>query len=393
MILGAGLLQLPAIRIAKKLGVFPIVADINPKAIGFEEDSIEKLIISTTDTRMILNAAREHHIDGIITVASDVPVPTVAYVCEQLGLRGVSTLTAKRATNKADMRICLSESNVPMPQFSVATTFTELCEAAKVFDYKVVIKASDNSGNRGISMVENPKNLTALKRAFDYAKENSKDNRILIEEYMNGPEFSVEGISIDGKFNAIQVTDKITNGAPYFVEMGHTQPSEQPAEVVASIIDVARKAVKAVGIENGPSHTEIKLTSDGPKIVELGARLGGGCITSHLVPLSTGVDMIEACIKIALGEKPDIEPKYSAGAAIRFFNSHSGVFTAVSGVDKALKSEGVTEVNFFKPVGSTIPDLKTGLDRIGYVIAYGETRSQAIENCERAISQIHINIS
>lgn len=393
MILGAGLLQLPAIKKAKQMGLEVLVADMNPGAVGFEEEGLSKLLISTTDTDKVLRAAREHGIDGILTVASDVPIPTVAKVCEELGLPGVSCETARYATNKADMRKRLQAAEIPVPAFGAAKDLKSFLEIARDFkDKKVVVKSSDSSGNRGVSMVKNASDIDMLSQAFEYAKLHTRDGRVVIEEYMSGPEFSVEGMSINGKYFPVQVTDKITSGPPYFVEMGHTQPSAQPEAIVNAIKNAAEKGVLALGINNGPSHTEIILTSEGPKIVEIGARLGGGCITSHLVPLSTGVDMIEANINVALGNPIEIEPKFHKGAAIRFFNSHAGVLTGIKGVEKALTDNGVKEVGFFSKIGDQVNELKTGLDRIGYVIAQGETRDEAIENCAQAMDEITLTI-
>lgn len=393
MILGAGLLQIPLIRSAKELGLEVLVADMNPDAIGFSEDGIKRFVVSTTDTAGILEVARKEKVDGILTAASDVPMPTVAAVCEDLGLHGISKQCALRCTNKAEMRKCLSESGVPIPRFIVVSSVDDAISAGKEFNGKIVVKASDNSGNRGISMVDDGGDINGLETAFQYALQNSRDKRVLIEEYMDGEEFSVEGMSINGVYQAVQVTDKITNGSPYFVEMGHTQPSAQPKEILDSIIQVASEAAKALGITDGPSHTEIKLTSNGPKIVEVGARLGGGCITSHLVPLSTGVDMVKSAILVSLGETPDIHHRITKGAAIRFFDSHKGVISKIDNIEMVLSMPGVKEVSFFKTIGDSVNDLKTGLDRVGYVIAQGENRESAIKNCEAAMEQVKITLS
>lgn len=390
MILGAGPLQLPAIRKAKGMGLEVIVADMNPDAVGFQEAGIIKEVISTIDTDKVLEAAKRHNIDGIITVASDVPMPTIAWVCQEMNLKGITPKTALNATNKAEMRKSLAAAKVPIPKFFIANTLEKFIEASKNFTKSFVAKASDNSGNRGVSLVDDPSDREKLKAAFDYAKNNTRDGRVLLEEYMEGPEFSVEGISENGVYNVIQVTDKITTGAPYFVELGHTQPSAQPKEILEQIKDVAKRGVEALGISEGPSHTEIKLTQEGPKIVEIGARLGGGCITSHLVPLSTGVDMNDASILIALGKKPDLEEKYKKGSAIRFFTAEEGTFIGVEGEKEASEIKGVKEIGYLKHIGEFVPKLKTGLDRVGYVIAQGEYREDAVKICEKALEKIKI---
>jgi biotin carboxylase len=337
---------------------------------------------------VILDGA--HNIDGIMTVASDVPMQTIAAVCECMGLNGINKRTALNATNKAEMRMCLDKAGVPIPRYFVADNLDEFIALCSNFDKKFVVKASDNSGNRGVSLVDDPLDKDKLISAFKYAKENTRDGRVLLEDYMDGKEFSVEGISVGGVYHVIQVTDKITTGAPYFVEMGHTQPSAENEEVLNNIQSVAKNGVAALGILDGPSHTEIKLTSDGPKIVEIGARLGGGCITTHLVPLSTGIDMVGANINIALGQTPDISHKYTKGSAIRFFKCEPGVFSGITGVEKASSLKGVIEIGFLKNIGDNIEELKTGLDRVGYVIAQGESREEAARICEDALNMIKI---
>lgn len=389
MILGAGPLQLPAIQIAKHKGLDVVVADMNPNAIGFKESNIVKELISTTDTKRILEASIRHKIDGIITVASDVPMPTVATVCEKLRLNGISIQTALNSTNKAEMRTRFKEKEVPSPKFFVARTYDEFIALSRNFRDKFIAKASDNSGNRGVSLVENICEVE-LKTAFEYAKSNTKDGRILLEEYMEGPEFSVEGISVEGEYHVIQVTDKITTGAPYFVELGHTQPSLLDEKTLNSIKNVAQKGVEALGICCGPSHAEIKLTSSGPKIVEIGARLGGGCITSHLVPLSTGINMIEASIDLALGNIPDLSPKFSKGAAIRFINGDEGIIDRFEGIALANDNPNVIEIGFFRNEGDYVPPLRTGLDRIGYVIVQEKDNESAARECENVLKQIKV---
>lgn len=142
-----------------------------------------------------------------------------------------------------------------------------------------------------------------------------------------------------GKVHILAITDKLTTGAPYFVEMGHSQPSRLPEKDLLKIRDLTSRAIKAVGIENGPAHVEVMQTKQGPKMIELGARMGGDCITTHLVPLSTGIDMVKATIDIALGIEPDIIPKFSKGSAIRFFKVPCGVIESIEGVESSRKKQ------------------------------------------------------
>ena len=205
---------------------------------------------------------------------------------------------------------------------------------------------------------------------------------------MVGPEVSVEVIVYEGVPHVLQITDKLTTGAPHFVEMGHSQPSRLAAEDQEKIRDLASRAAKAVGLENGPAHVEIILTKDGPKMVEMGARMGGGCITTHLVPLSTGIDMIKATIDICMGQTPDIAQKLQKGSAIRFFNPSQGEITAIEGVEEAQKIPGVREITFTKNVGDQIVELNSGADRAGYVIAQSADPALAVNICLQAQQEI-----
>ena len=210
---------------------------------------------------------------------------------------------------------------------------------------------------------------------------------------MEGPEVSVETLAVNGNINVIQITDKVTTGAPYFVEMGHSQPCLLSESARKRIAEVAIAANKAIGIKNGPSHTEIKVTQSGPKIVELGARLGGDCITTHLVPLSTGVNMVEASIRIAIGEKPDLKPKWNKGAAIRYLRTATGTIKEITGIEKAEKVPGVKQVSIVHSIGEQIGEIKSSVDRAGFVIAQSEDAAKAIAVAEKAIRAIDIVVT
>lgn len=392
MILGGSILQLPAIKKAKEMGLQVIVVDMNPEAIGFSEVGIEKEVISTIDIPEVIKAAKKHNIDGIMTLASDMPMRTVAAVAKELNLIGISEETALKATDKAEMRKALKKHNVPIPRFYKVTNQLEYCRATKQFQSAFIVKPADNSGSRGIMKVDNIDDKNLLEEAYEYSHEFSRNGNIIIEEYMNGPEVSVETLSVDGVCHVIQITDKLTTGAPHFVEMGHSQPSKLPNEIKKKIKEVTIAANKAIGIENGPSHTEIIVTEEGPKIVEIGARLGGDNITTHLVPLSTGVDMVEACIKIALGEKPDVKVKFSKGSAIRYFNQKEGVIKNIVGIEVARKAKGIKEVSIVHGKGDLIEEITNSISRIGFVIAQGENEKEADNSCKKVLDIIVIEM-
>ena len=392
MILGASILQLPAIEKAKEMGLEVIAVDMNPEAIGFNVSGVIKEVISTIDASAIVEAAKKHQIDGIMTLATDMPMRSVAAVAKEMGLVGIDAETALKATNKAEMRAALQAGGVPIPKFFKVANEEEYLEAVKQFTVPFIVKPADSSGSRGIYEVQDITDQNLIKKAYEYCKPFSRVGDVVVEEYMSGPEVSVETVSVDGVCHVIQITDKLTTGAPHYVEMGHSQPTKHSKEVADKISEVAKAANKAIGIKNGPSHTEIIVTSEGPKIVELGARLGGDNINTHLVPLSTGVNIVECCIRIALGEQPDIEPKWNKGSAIRYFEQHAGVINSIGGIEDAEKMPGIQQISIVHGIGEEITEITSSGARIGFVIAQDENADKAIADCMTALESIKVEI-
>ena len=163
-------------------------------------------------------------------------------------------------------------------------------------------------------------------------------------------------------------------------------------EVADDIARVTKLAVKAIGIGDGPSHTEIKATKDGAKVVELGARLGGDCITTHLVPLSTGIDMVKCCIEIAMGLRADLTKQFERGAAIRYLDSRDGMLKAAEGVDEARRAAGIADVQIVHGVGETVREIRGSNDRIGFIVSEGRDAQDAIQKAEYAKSLVKLQI-
>lgn len=388
LIIGASILQLPAIKKAKELGHYVAVADFNPNAVGIPfADKFYNA--STIDIDAICEVAKDFHPDGIMTLATDMPMRSIAAATSLLGLPGISMDTAIKSTDKGEMIKAFKEHGVESPWFYIIEKEKQLQEVMPCIEYPCILKPTDNAGSRGVMMVNSE---AELMEAYQYSVSQSRGGWVILEEYMTGPEVSVEVMVVDGEPHVLQVTDKLTTGAPYFVEMGHNQPSMLPTNDVERIKDLACRAVKSVGINCGPSHVEIKLTPSGPKMVELGARMGGDCITTHLVPLSTGVDMIKATIDVSLGLTPNITPTLQKGSAIRFLDAPNGIIKVIEGVEKAQNIDGVQEVSLTKAIGEEVTDIHSSLDRCGFVIAQCDSANDAIEVCEKAKKEIQITI-
>ena len=388
LIIGASILQLPAIRKAKELGYYVGVADYNPNAVGVAEAD-EYFNVSTIDVDGVVKVAKIFKPDGIMTLATDMPMRAVAKACEVCGLPGISFDTAIKATDKGEMIKAFEAASVEHPWYYIVPSRAELTTLIDEITYPCIMKPTDNAGSRGVVLCHSREELES---EYIYSRQESRGGRVIIEEYLEGPEFSIEIMVVDGEPHVLQITDKLTTGAPHFVEMGHSQPTRQNEANREKIRDLAVRACKAVGIHIGPAHVEMILTKDGPKMVELGARMGGDCITTHLVPLSTGIDMVGCTIKLACGERFDIEPKFNKGSAIRYFDAHDGVIKNIDGIDDAKKIAGVQEISIVHQVGETIGEIDSSTDRVGFVIAQGETVEEAVNSCEKAMEKVHFVI-
>lgn len=386
LIIGASILQLPAIKLAKDLGYYVGVIDYNPHAIGVQYAD-EFFNVSTIDIEGVVKTAESFKPDGIMTLATDMPMRSIAAACEKLGLCGISLETAIKSTDKGEMIRTFEANGVEHPWYYILSIPDELEDVIDKITFPCISKPTDNSGSRGVMLIHNE---AELRDAVSYSSQNGRSGGVIVEEYLIGPEVSVEVMTLDGQPYVLQVTDKLTTGAPHFVEMGHSQPSRLPSDDVEKIKDLACRAVKAVGIRNGPAHVEIILTANGPKMVEIGARMGGDCITTHLVPLSTGVNMVESTIRIACGEAPDIERKFNKGSAIRYFNPLAGEIKEIRGVEAASDIKGIREISFVKNVGDTVGSIGSSTDRVGFVIAQADTVEEAVHICEQACEMIEI---
>lgn len=388
LIIGASNLQVPGILKAKEMGFETAVVDFDPRAMGVKyADNYYN--VSTIDQEGVYEAARDFGADGIMTLATDMPMRSLAYACNKLNLVGIDYDTAVRATDKGEMIKAFEEYDVAHPMYLILENGKSIDDIVDKIVYPLIIKPTDNSGSRGVVLVHNKEELYD---AISYSIEESREGNVILEEYMVGPEVSVEVIVLDGEPHILQITDKLTTGAPHFVEMGHSQPSRLSEEIQNEIRILASKACKAVGIVNGPAHAEIIVTENGPKMVEIGARMGGDSITTHLVPLSTGVDMTKATIQIACGQTPDIDKKINKASAIRFFNVSEGEIISISGVEEAKKIPGVKEIIFTKKVGDIVGDITSSNDRVASVITQADTPENAISICEKALQKVHVEI-
>lgn len=388
MIIGASVLQLPAILKAKEMGLYVGVADYNPQAIGIQYAD-EFFNASTMDEDAVLEAALKFKPDGIMTLATDMPMRGVAKVSEKLGLHSISYDTAFKATDKFEMIKAFKAHDVASPWFFTVDSLDELKELENQLSYPCIMKPTDNAGSHGVVLAHRFEDLL---ESYEYSHASARHGKVILEEYLQGDEVSVEVMVVNGSVNILQITDKLTTGAPHFVEMGHSQPSRHPFETQQAIKDLAVQACKAVGINQGPAHVEMMVTKRGPVMIELGARMGGDNITTALVPLSTGIDMVKATIEVALGNPPDIEPKCHCSSAIRYLDAPEGIIANITGVEEARHMPNVKDVIMTKTVGDPSTPIQCSNDRIGSVIVQAATADEAVKSCEEAMKLIKIEI-
>ena len=265
--------------------------------------------ISITDKEAIAELCRKEHIDAIISNALEPAVPVMAYVHEVCGLNGISVETALRCTNKKLMRQCIRDAKAcPQPTFVIYDPDETIS-----IDMPLIVKPTDSSCSNGVTKVTE---AGQLEDALIRARNASSNGEILIEECIDGNEISVESISFKGEHHILTITDKETTGVPYFVETAHHQPSSLPDSLQDSIKEYVRRILDALGIDNGASHAEFKITPEGRiYFIEIGARGGGDFISYELVRLSTGYDYVKGMIEVALGtfSRPVFGQKKYAG--------------------------------------------------------------------------------
>ncbi len=304
-IIGANEFQNPLILKAKSLGYETHVFAWKDGSIG-ERTADYFYPISIVEKEEILAKCQEIGICGICSIASDLATVTVNYVADKMGLKGNSIECNLKSTNKYEMRKALKEANVPTIGFAKVSEKDSIDDIIlKIYDlqYPLIVKPTDRSGSRAITKLEN---FEGLEDAVKNAISNSFEKCAIIEEYIEGDEYSCEGISYNGKHKFLTITKKFTTGAPHFIETGHIEPSGLDEATVKKVYNELAKAVDALLITNSATHSEFKITPDGEvRVIEIGARMGGDCIGSDLVELSTGYDFVKMVIDVAVGNDPD----------------------------------------------------------------------------------------
>lgn len=390
MVLAAGLLQIPVIKKAREMGIYVIAVDDDLNAPGM--CIADKAVVpgGLINEEKLLAIAKKEKIDGVIHPCSEVAMMVMGRINDGMHLHGISRETAVRATNKHLMRESFEAYGAPSPKSYCTTDVNEGWRLFQSIGGKAILKPSRNSGSRGIAEIEQSLSYKEFVPLFERSKSESRDASVMVEQFVEGPEFSVEIIVSHGEVNVLQVTDKKTTEAPYFVELGHSQPSQFPAEIVEKIKDAAVKGVKALQLNDCAAHAEVKVQDGKPYIMEIGARLGGDFISTELTYLSTGIDMVAAAINVALGNEPKLEPLvHPQGVAIRYFTPRPGVVQNIKGLEVLNRPE-VYDAGIYIKMGDTVHDVRSSLDRSGHVIVTASSPKAAVELAESLVSQVKI---
>jgi cysteine synthase A len=359
--------------------VWTAVADRDPAAPGFRLAD-RRCIVSTEDEPAIERLASALELDGLIAPGTDWPVAVAARVAERLALpHPISPATATLATNKLRQREQLGAAGVPQPRWQFVS------DGAVELEPPCVVKPPDRQGQKGLTFVRAPEELP---EALARARAVSRTGTVLVEELVEGPE--VTAIGFAGR--TLAVTDRVTAAPPAFgVALAHVWPSPH-AEEAARVADAA---VAALGIERGPTYTQIRMGTHGPQVMEVAARLGGGH-DAELVEAALGIDLNGLAIAAALGDITDagggiqVSVCHRGGAVTRFLIAPPGVLEAVE-VPDAL--DGVLRVRIYREPGYVFTPLRRGSDRAGAVLAVGETPEEAVARAEAAAEAIRFRIA
>ena len=397
LIISGGIEAVPGIQRAKEMGLHLVVSDMNKDAPGFAF-SDDHIVASTYDIEATVQAAKEYNmrnrpIDGVICIAADVPL-TVAAVAKELGLPGLSIETANLAINKLAMKQCFVSKGIPVPWFRLVETVKDLTKVIRDKGLPIIIKPVDSRGARGVLRITQ---ANQAEWAFRNSISHSPSSKLIVEEFLEGPQISTEAVIINGVGYPVGFTDRnyefIDRFAPYIIENGGGFPSRLKEDDQKVVADTAIKAGLAMGIIDGIAKGDMVLTDEGPKVIEIAPRLSGGWFSTDQIPVGLGVDLVGSAIKIALGEKVEsfeLKPKYHKGVTVRYFLPEPGKVVKIKNEEQFKDTSWVHKLGFFVKPGDIVEPVTNHTKRAGFVITTGETRNQAVERAEQVVESIKI---
>lgn len=374
MVVGAGFLQDFVICKAKAMGYETYAVDADPNAIGFTHADHHG-VINIVDEKACLVYAKENHIDGVLTAATDYGVLTAAYVAQKLGLPGLKYSVAQLIKNKYRVRKCLYEHHVDdTGQAFEVNEHTDIDLLARQLRYPIMVKPCDGSGSRGASRVDGP---NQLRGACKYAMAGSITHRAEIESFIHGQEYGAESIVADGKPHVLAIMKKWMTKPPYYAELGHAIPCGLPKIVEAKAMECVSKAIEALGINFGSVNMDMLITPDGKVyIIDIGARMGGNMIGPCVIPYGTGIDYVGAMLQNAVGDPVDLTRRDHAAVATRLLAFDEGTVKQLPDM-KAIEAAYGVEIYHHMQDGMRVNEYHTNLDGCGYVVAKGSDVAEA----------------
>lgn len=368
-------------REAARQGTRPVLLSDDPGRYRYvAEDRVDVLKVDTSDDDELYAAcnqlASQADLAGV-TSSSEYFIVSAAKLALKLGLPGPAPEVINSCRDKEFQRVRLQEAGVGIPGFRAVGAVRQAVAAAKELGFPVVVKPVGGTGSAGVRLCADAREVAAQARALLQQTKNERGmpvrRRILIEELADGPEYSVETFGV----KVIGITQKHLGQQPHFVEVGHDYPAPLSTAVERIITRETTRAAKALGLSWGPAHFELRLTSSGPKIIEVNPRLAGGYIP-QLVRLATGVDLIAETIRIVRGEPARLKQTQQRHASIRFIMSpREGLLTKWKGQRRAGDVQGVEDVQSYAKLGTHVSVRGDFRDRIGHVIATGRTAAAA----------------
>jgi biotin carboxylase len=387
MIITAGYWQIPVILKAKELGYYVIATDSNPNAEGVEYAD-EFYNINSLDTDSLINIAVLRNISGVIAEQTDIAVKTAAEIAQALGLRGIGTEVAFKATNKSEMRDICSKAGIPIPKYGCVSSIDDAILIANEIGFPVIIKPTDSQSSKGVAKVND---IFELKKCFDEAMSHSYEGRVLIEELLIGIESSVEAYVKNGVSKVLGISEKTKSMPPYSFDLRLIYPARFSNKLLKELIDLNQLVTNAINIPFGISHAEFIITKKGIYLLEIAARGCGSGVASILIPALTGFDPIAARILDAFGiEYSPVLSNSSNFAILEFLIFDEGKISAIYGLDEALKIPGVLSVDLFIKTGQSLSNVKNGAERHGYCIVIGETFAIVEERIKTVKKYIHV---
>lgn len=386
LVIGAGFLQTFVIKKAKELGYYVLAVDGNLTAEGFEYAD-EYKNINIVDQDACLEYAKERKIDGVMTAATDFGVLTASYIAQEMGLPGINYEAAQTVKNKYLVRKKFFENQVDdTEQAYEVDASTDMDALKKKLHYPVMVKPCDGSGSRGASRVSSEEDL---ENACRFAIENSITRRGEIETFISGKEYGVESLVENGTVHVMAVMKKLMTDPPYYAELGHAIPSGLSLELETKIKDCVEKAIQALEIDFGAVNMDLLVTEEGhTHIVDVGARMGGNLIGSHIIRQGTGIDYLANLIRATVSDEVDMKPvKEKTNVATRLLALHPGKVRVLPDMESIAEKYNV-EIQHHLHVGDVIHEYHTNLDGCGYVIAVADDIRTAEDRAVSAKNEI-----